>query len=193
VKIPHSQGVARALRNVRTATKKTLKGVNQVAGQRMAKGDYAAAETLAAKGREIRQFLQQSDELLRSWRGLSGRGGKVAGTSKGDSTPLWAYYQPILKAIVTAGGECARDDVEAAFEGSSDGFLLPADRQLMTGGRERWKVMIRRARKPLKAEGWIQEGAGKTWRITPAGRRAAEQPPSANRTARSGSTDAHKA
>jgi hypothetical protein len=193
VKIPHAQGVARALRNVRTAAKKTLKGLNQVAGQRMSKGDYAAAETLAAKGREIRQFVQQSDELLRTWRGLSGRGAKTAGKLKGESTPLWAYYQPILKAIVTAGGECARDDIEAAFERSSDGFLQPADRQLMTGGRERWKVMIRRVRKPLRAEGWIQEGPGKTWKITAAGRRAAEQPPSANRTARSGSTDAHEA
>jgi hypothetical protein len=47
--------------------------------------------------------------------------------------------------------------------------------------------------KLLKAEGWVQEGAGKTWRITAAGRRAAEQPPSANRTARTGSTDAHEA
>ena len=24
----------------------------------------------------------------------------------------------------------------------------------MSGGRERWKIMIRRARKPLRAEGW---------------------------------------
>ena len=70
MKIPHAQGVTRALRNVRTATKKTLKGLNEVAGQRMAKGDYSAAEALAAKGRELRPFLQQSDELLRTWRGI---------------------------------------------------------------------------------------------------------------------------
>ncbi len=193
MKIPHAQGVTRALRNVRTTTKKALKGLNEVAGQRMAKGDYAAAETLAAKGRELRQFLQQSDELLRSWRGLSGRGAKPAGTSKGETTPLWAYYQPVLKAIVSAGGKCAREDIEAAFEKSSDGFLQAGDHLLMSGGRPRWKVMIRRARKPLRAEGWIQEGAGKVWTITAAGRRASEQPPNANRTTRVGSTDAHKA
>ena len=128
MKIPHAQGVTRAIRSVHTATKKTLKGLNEVAGQRMAKGDYAAAETLATKGRELRQFLQQSEELLRTWRGLSGWGAKAAGTSKGETTPLWAYYQPILKAIVAAGGECSRDDIEAAFEESSDGFLQAADR-----------------------------------------------------------------
>ena len=175
MKVPHAQGVTRALRNVRTATKKTLKGLNEVAGQRMAKGDYAAAETLAAKGREIRQFMQQADELLRTWRGLSGRSAKTAGTSKGETTPLWAYYQPILKAIVAQGGECARDDIETAFEKSSDGFLQPGDRRLMSGGRERWKVMIRRARKPLKAEGWIAQSSGVRWKITDSGRKAAER------------------
>ena len=175
MKIPHAQGVTRALRNIRTATKKTLKGLNEVAGQRMAKGDYATAEALAAKGRELRQFLQQSDELLRTWRGLSGRGAKAAGTSKGETTPLWAYYQPILKAIVTAGGECGRDDIEATFEKSSDGFLQQGDRLLMSGGRPRWKVMIRCARKPLKAEGWIASSSGTRWKITEAGRQAAER------------------
>jgi hypothetical protein len=160
----------------------------------MAKGDYAGAEALAAKGRELRQFLEQSDELLRTWRGLSGRGAKPGGTSKGVTTPLWAYYQPILKAIVSAGGECAREDIEATFEKSSDEILQPGDRLLMmSGGRPRWKVMIRRARKALRAEGWIRESAGKAWTITAAGRRAAEQPPNANQTARVGSTDAHKA
>ena len=175
MKVPHAQGVTRALRNVRNATKKTLKGLNEVAGQRMAKGDYVAAEALAAKGREIRQFMQQADELLRTWRGLSGRSAKTAGASKGETTPLWAYYQPILKAIVAQGGECSRDDIEAAFQKSSDGFLRPGDRLLMSGGRERWKVMIRRARKPLKSEGWISQTSGVTWKITEAGRKAAER------------------
>ena len=173
MKIPHAQGVARALRTVRTATKKALKSLNQVAAQRMAKGDYAGAEMLAAKGREIGQFQQQADELLRAWRELSGRGPKGGKTPKGETTPLWGYYQPILRAIVKAGGECTRADIEAALERSSDGFLQPGDRGPMPSGRERWKGMIRRARKPLKAEGWIAPGTDPTWKITEAGRRAA--------------------
>lgn len=176
MKIPHAQGVARALRTVRTATKQALKGLNQVAAQRMAKGDYAGAETLAAKGREVRQFQQQSDALLRSWRELSGRGPKGEKTPEVETTPLWGYYQPILRAIVAAGGECGRDDIEAAFDTSSDGFLNLGDHLMMSGGRERWKVMIRRARKPLRTEGWIAPGSGTTWKITEAGRRAAERP-----------------
>ncbi len=175
MKIPHGQGVTHALRNVRAATKKALKGLNQVAAQRMAKGDYTSAEALAAKGREIGQFQQRMDESLQAWREVSGRGPKGGKAPQGETTPLWGYYQPILRAIAGAGGECARSDIEATFEKFSDGLLQLGDRRLMSGGRERWKVMIRRARKSLRAEGWIAPGVGPTWKITEAGRRAAER------------------
>jgi len=177
MKIPHGQGVARALRGVRVATKKALKGLNQAAAKRMGRGDYAGAEALVAKAREIGRFEQQTNELLQVWRQLSGRGPKGATPVKGEATPLWAYYQPILKAILRAGGDCTRTDIEEALERSSDSFLTPGDRGPMPSGRERWKAMIRRARKPLKAEGWIHDGPGSRWRITEAGRRAAERAP----------------
>jgi len=92
-----------------------------------------------------------------------------------ETTPLWGYYQPILRAIAAAGGECARSDIEVAFEKFSDGLLRPGDRRVLAGGRERWQVMIRRARKPLKTEGWIAPGAGTTWKITEAGRQTADR------------------
>ena len=44
----------------------------------------------------------------------------------------------------------------------------------MSGGRERWKVMIRRARKPLRAEGWIENEISTKWRVTDEGRKAAD-------------------
>jgi hypothetical protein len=173
MKIPHGQGVVRALLSVRVATKKSLRGLNQSAAKRMGKGDYAGAEDLASKGREIAHFQQQTDALLRAWREVSGRGSKAEQSTKGEMTPLWGYYQPILKAIVAAGGECLRSDIESALD--AGGFPRAADRSLMSGGRERWKVMIRRARKPLRSEGWIEDDAGIHWRITDAGRRAAER------------------
>ena len=165
-----------ALRSVRVATKKTLKGLNQAAAKRMARGDYAGAEALAGKGRDIAQFQQQTDALLRAWRDVSGRGSKTGKAAKGEVTPLWGYYQPCLKAIVAAGGECLRSDIEAALE--ADDFLQGADRSPMSGGRERWKVMIRRARKPLRAEGWIEDEISTKWRVTDKGRKAADRPAS---------------
>jgi hypothetical protein len=163
-KIPHAQGVSRAIRSVRVAAKKALKGLNLAAGQRMAKGDYATAEALAAKGKELRQFQEEVESLRKRWREVSGGGG---GAGKKTTTPLWLYYQPILQALAQAGGECRRAELEPRVERVMGASLKAGDR---------WQVMIRRARKPLAAEGWIEPGTGKLWRITPSGRRTAEQP-----------------
>lgn len=172
-RIPHARGVAKALRSVRAAAQKSLKGLNQAASQRMAKGDYTTAETLAAKGKEIRQFQSEIEALRKRWREVSGAGNRAA---KESATPLWVYYQPILQGLVQAGGECRRAELEAQVERLMAASLQPGDRGAMARGRERWRVMVRRARRALVAEGWIKDGSGKLWRITDAGRRAAEQP-----------------
>lgn len=148
----------------------------------MAKGDYATAETLAAKGKEIRQFQTEADELRKRWRAICGGG--TAGAKK-SASPLWSYYQPILQALVQAGGECRGAGVEEHVERLMNASLLPADRDMMAGSRERWRVMVKRARRPLIAEGWIEDRPGAFWRITDAGRRAAEQPPREGKRARS--------
>jgi hypothetical protein len=165
--------VAQALRSVRTAAQKSLKGLNQVASQRMAKGDYVTAEVLAAKGKEIRQFESEVDELQKRWREVCGIGGRA---SKKPITPLWVYFQPILQALASIGGECQRADLEAHVERLMGASLQPGDREGSARGRERWRLMVPRARKPLIAEGWIEDRTGKIWRITDAGRRAAEKP-----------------
>lgn len=172
-RIPHSEGVIKALRSVRAAAQKSLKGLNVAASQRMARGDYATAEILAAQGKEIQQFESEVEALRKRWREVCGGEGRE---EKRPTTPLWAYYQPILQGLVQAGGECRLTDLEAHVERLMSASLKPGDSVPTARGRERWRVMVRRARKPLIAEGWIEDGSGKLWRITDAGRRAAEQP-----------------
>lgn len=173
-RIPHAQSVTRAIRAVRIATKKALKGLNQTAARRMARGDYPTAEALAAQGREIRQFESEVDALRKRWRDVCGAGAGLA--KNGTTTLLWQYFQPILQALVQTGGACRRTDLEAHVERLVETSLLPGDRVMMARGRERWRVMVRRAHKPLVAEGWIEDKVGPTWRITEAGRRAADRP-----------------
>jgi Mrr restriction endonuclease-like protein len=173
MRVPHAQGVSSALRSLRGAATKALKGLNQTAAQRMAKGDYAAAEAVAAKGREIRQFQREVEELRKRWREIRGTGGSKP---KSATTPLWAYYQPILQGLVEAGGEALPSDLERLVERIMATSLQPGDKSPMAGERERWRVMLRRARKALIAEGWIEDGNRKLWEITDSGRRAAEKP-----------------
>jgi Mrr N-terminal domain len=172
-RIPHAQNVAKALRSVRLATQKALKGMNQLASQRMAKGDYTGAEVLANKAKEIMQFQTEVDVVQKRWREVCGSGDRG---SKKSVTPLWTYYQPILKAIVHVGGEARRMDLEAQVHRLMAERLHPADREAMARGNERWQIMVRRSRKALVAEGWIEDRTGPVWRITDAGRRAAEKP-----------------
>jgi len=170
-RIPHAREVDQAIRGVQTAVKEALKGVNAVAAGVMARGDYASAESLAAKGREIQEFQAEVDNLRMRWRGLRGAGGR----EKKPTSPLWSYYQPILKALAEAGGEARREELEPDVERIMKGMFQPGDRDVMARGQMRWQRMIRRARKQLIAEGWL-EGSGSAWRITEAGREASKKP-----------------
>ena len=172
-RLRHAGGVDRALRSLRVTIQKALRELNQAAAKVMGRGDYAAAEVLAAKGREIRQFQAEVETLRKRWRELRGRGGRG---SKASATPLWSYYQPILRALVQAGGECRRSDLEPRVERLLGSDMPPGDRAAAGRGGERWRAMVRRARRHLVAEGWIENGRGPVWKITEAGRRAAEKP-----------------
>jgi hypothetical protein len=171
-RVPHAQSVRHALREVQTTAKKALKGLNQVASQRMAKGDYMTAERLAVKGKEIQQFQSEVDTIVKHWREICGGMDRKA---KKSATPLWNYYQPILQALVTLGGTAHRRDLEGQLEHLIAPTLLAEDRVLMAGGRERWRVMVQRARKSMVGEGWVANGVGPTWRITESGRHAAQR------------------
>ncbi len=173
-RIPHAREVDQAIRGVLAAVKEALKGVNAAAGQAMTKGDYSTAEGLVAKGRKIQEFRARAEELRKRWRELRG-----SGVGKGDEAkmraPLWAYYQPVLAAIVELGGAAKRRELEPFVERIMEGNMQPGDLDVMARGEKRWQRMIRRARKPLVAEGWLEEGPGPIWRITAAGRGAAKK------------------
>lgn len=173
-RIPDARGVDRALAATKKAVKSALKGLNQSAAQQMARGDYATAEALAARGRAIQQFQSELDSLHERWREL--RRGDAAEGSKKDATPMWSYYQPILRALADRGGAARRADLEPAVERLMSRAFQPSDRDPLARGLQRWQVMIRRARKHLVAEGWIEAGAGMEWRITESGMQAAKRP-----------------
>ena len=171
-KIPDAQKVAQALKSTDKAIKASLRTLNQHAAQLMARGNYGGAEDLMAKGREIQSFRIEFDALRKRWGEV--RGGAKKGPGNNSTTPLWAYYQPILQALVALGGEASRQEIEPQVEQLMKGSFQPGDIEPMARGRFKWQAMIRKAHHPLVKEGWLDARLGKTWRITTAGRQAAK-------------------
>ena len=172
-RIPRSRDVTQAFRGVDSSLKDSLKELNQLAGQLMTKGDYSGAEALAAKGREIQQFRAEVSALGKRWRELNGKRPQA----KENSTALWSYYRPILQALSNIGRPARRADLEAEVERIMADALVLGDKQPMARGRQRWQVMIQRARKHMVSEGWLEKGNKLEWRITETGRRVAVETP----------------
>jgi hypothetical protein len=159
---------------LRKATQTSLKELNKVAGQKMAKGEYDTAQQLAAWGTQIREFQGQVDGLSTRWQEVSNAKGRDA---QQPTTALWKYYVPILQSLVKLGGQARRTEIEAEVDNMAGSIFQAGDRAGAARGRQRWRIMVRKARKSLASEGWIEGGVSPTWKITEAGRKAAANPP----------------
>ncbi len=164
--------VTQALKASETAVKEAIRQLNRTAGTLMAKGDYSGAEELASRGRKMQDFQAKVHELRRAWKEIKSG---ATGSAGGPKTPLWVYYQPILKALVEAGGSARRSELEPAVRVVLGSELQPGDETPMARGRARWRVMIQRARKHMVSEGWLETGTGSMWKITKEGRRVAKE------------------
>jgi hypothetical protein len=180
-RIPHSREVAKAMRTLKASVKTAWKGVNRAAGKVIAKGNYAEGEELAARGRKVKEFLGSVEALDREWRTLAKGSAIVPGKPSSGRLPQWEYYQPILRALVELGGVAPKTQLEPIVERLLSSRLQAGDRDFMSGNRERWQVMVHRARRHMRTEGWITDAAGAKWHITAEGRRAAQGQPSSRR------------
>ena len=141
----------------------------------MARGKYDAAAALAEKGKQIQLFGSELDSLAQRWKKIGGRGTEDG--NRKDVTPLWEYYRPILKAVVELGGDATRKEIEPLVEESMRGRFNERDMDIMQRGQYRWQLKIRRSRKHLIEEGWLEDNSHTRWIITESGRQAAMATP----------------
>jgi nucleotide-binding universal stress UspA family protein len=154
--------------------KAALKKTNQHAGSLLARGHYGAAEGLVAAARLARAFKEELEILRRKWRDVSAVGSGGSQAPKSEQTPLWGYYRPILEALAVLDGQATLPDLERQLESSSPGIWKPGDLVVANHGRPRWKIMVKRARRAMVKEGWLELKPLKRWRLTDAGRKAAQ-------------------
>ena len=173
--IPNKRAVSQAIRSLRRALKQTIKEINQTAADLAKKGNYERAEAAMAKGRELIRFREEIVGVEQKWKQVCGSGKAPHQTSGDTSLAAWQYYAPILRSLVALGGKASLTDLEAEFLREMEPHLRAGDHSRMAGVRERWQVMIRRARKHMVKEGWLPGRRSKLWEITAAGRQVAEK------------------
>ena len=173
--IPNKRAVSQAIRSVRRALKQTIKEINQTAADLAKKGAYERAKAAMTKGRELIEFREEIAGVEQKWKQVCGSD-KAQNAGSGDvSLAAWQYYAPIARSLVALGGKASLSDLEAEFLRQMEPHLRGGDRSHMAGNRERWRVMIRRARKHMIKEGWLVSRNSKLWEITAAGRQVAEK------------------
>jgi hypothetical protein len=138
----------------------------------MKRGRYSDAEMMVAKGRELQAFQNEVSTVSDRWKEIQNL---QAGQSDqaGAATPLWGFYQPVLRALHELGGKASRNELEPVVERIMRASFLPGDTTPTAGGKQRWQAMIQRARKHLVEEGWIENGGGSLWGLTGEGQRIA--------------------
>ncbi|MFH1924658.1 MAG: hypothetical protein ABIP48_32805 [Planctomycetota bacterium] len=173
-KIPRSSEVRKAIVSLRQEVKLAVKAVNQHAAKLLARGDYEGAQAMIEVAQSLAQFGNDVQTLQSRWRDILGAGAKTD-PGKRNQTALWEYYQPILRVLASLGGEATRKELETELEGSIAAILKVGDRVANARGMPKWKVMIRRARKPMTTEGFLADEKGPKWRITKKGEQAAQK------------------
>jgi hypothetical protein len=164
--------VDRALKAVSREVNSATKRVNQQAGKLMARGDYEGAQVLIELGKSVRDFQAQVDELRARWKTL--RAGASGGTTgRAETTPVWKLYGPILRTLLANGGMMSWKAIQESL-GSGGDFAPLAGDHLPQRGKPRWVHAAYRARGGLVKEGFIEKRGHSEWRITAAGRKAAE-------------------
>ena len=173
-RVPRVREVNQAILAVSREVKRAVKELNQQAAKLLARGDYEGAQAMVETGRRLHDFQNKVRSLQEEWRELrsAAHGG---GEAHEEHTPLWQFYQPILQSLVALGGEAKRRDLEDRVGETLEGHLKPGDSVTNARGVPRWKRMVARARKPMTAEGFLEDGKGPVWRITDAGRRTAKK------------------
>ena len=100
--------------------------------------------------------------------------GHTSAQKKLSNTPLWEFYRPILQALVALGGDATRKQIEAQLDETIAGILKEGDCVTNARGVPRWKIMVRRARKHMIAEGFVTGENLLRWKITSKGEQAAK-------------------
>ena len=114
-RIPGGREVERSLKGTLNEVRSAIKQINEYAGKMLAKGDYSEAEELIPKAKEVEVFENEVVALYKRWRKIQSGSDEAVGV-KEKSIPLWKYYVPSLRSLMSLGGSARMEAIENQVE-----------------------------------------------------------------------------
>jgi len=165
-----------ALSLLRSQIQDHLESVQEDSKQVIDKGQFEQAQTLLQQAQSLKDLLKDLDAWAKRFATLVGpivEGGdeETPRLRKGLKTPQSAYQIPILRVLVTLGGEATMDAVLAQVETLMADQLNDYDRSTLSDGKTiRWVNTAQWARNALREEGLIRDDTPRgVWGISSKG------------------------
>jgi restriction system protein len=167
-----------ALSLLRSQIQDRLEDLQEDSKQAIDQGRFDQAQTLLQQAQALTDLLKDLDAWAKRFATLvtpiQDSDDETPRLRKGLKTPQSAYRVPILRALVTLGGEAAMDAVLEQVESLMADQLNDYDRSTLSDGKTiRWVNTAQWARNALREEGLIRDdtprgvwgisGKGEAW------------------------------
>jgi hypothetical protein len=163
--------VGRQIVQLRRDLKAAVKELNNDAARKVGQGNYAASQEMIGLAKTVQQFGVEAKEMDERWKAIRKQ---RATRPVAEKTPGWEYYRLVANALASLGADSSFDAVADWIKKNALSELRPGD--LLDGpkGEPVWLRALRRAKRPMIKEGFLEAGGG-TWRLTKSGRNLASQ------------------
>lgn len=157
-----------------------LEALQEATKQAVDQNQFSQAQALLQQAQAITSLLsdldawsQRFEELIATENEQEGETEDIPRLPKGLKTPQSAYRVPILRALVTLGGEADIDVVLERVKAMMAAQLNDYDLATLTDGTTlRWRNTAQWARNSMREEGLIQADTPRgLWRISDKGKR----------------------
>lgn len=167
------QNVDKAIRAISLEIKASVKSINQEAAKCVSRGAYDKSQRLIQLGQSIKGFQADITLLKNRWKEV------VRGNSSnkpiGEKTPQWEFYLPLMEGIRTLGEQATRENLINYMDSSHQVLFKPGDLVALSNGRPSWHNAIRRCKKEMIKQGYINDKSATIWRLTQLGIRVLAQ------------------
>ena len=149
-----------------------VKELNQEAARQVGNGRYETSGTLIECAKKVGEFAKDVEALRARWVSITST--KQGGAS-GEKTPLWEYYSLIAQSISELGGKATREQIVDWIAQNGANQLKSGDFASNVQGKPYWQRILRRVKRAMAEEKYLETAEGAEWSLTKLCRDVAKQ------------------